>query len=214
MPAFDRILERTVEHFSAPSALPRIRFLIHYARQMEDWFKVEMMEVLRRSCDLIVEWSPEVHYEWCPKKMCDFVLQARPTEPCQLIGIEIKTGGAVKQGTRRLVQGPEETCRVEFVNEGFWPLSWMQPGVAQDARRLVRSKCFTDRICLLFAYGPLDEQFQENIAGFAHNLDALGPEGEPPFHAETIGDVAEGYGRIDLGGDEIMCILAFRIAPR
>jgi hypothetical protein len=175
MPYFQTILPDIVKHFTSDSAKRRLRLLIENNRQVEGWFKGELMVVFSESRHVFRQnaslsgWEPEVTYE--AKKKYGFVVRPAGNRE-HLIGIEVKTGCPGRQYRRTL---REMAQNIPFADWTLWHLRSVitgghgaNGGILLDAKRLRYSMVLGEGICLLFAYGK--NEYVQEVASFSEQL--------------------------------------------
>ena len=176
---FEPIVDIAKKHFK--EMMDRITLFLTPPRNMENWFSGEMAVVLQKCKDekTISEWRPEVRYGWNGekgKKACDYVLQMEGNPP-PLIGLEIKTVFAARQGKRQLKEDVDDghliVCDEAAGGGGaLWKLqgSYYCNAVEKDAKRLSKEIGLSDRYCLVFAYGKNGELEDKDIEEFKNRL--------------------------------------------
>ncbi len=211
--SFELILPDILEHFQTCSAKERLRLFIAKDRQVEGWFKGELMLVFDASTQVAAScWEPEVTYNHGNgRSKCDFVL--KPRKNCKrLIGVEIKTARPGWQHKRTLDRMAK--CRSDF-DKGSSPLTSIISGLVADAKKLRETDLLKERVCLLFAYGESQQVWRYG--------------GQPLPRAELLGQFREGLqGRmadnwtvvptrgadppaIDLGDEKLLQILSYQV---
>ena len=180
---FTLIENITKEHFKG--MMNRIPLFLTPPRNMEGWFSGEMAVVLEicKAANIISEWWPEVRYSWNQengRKVCDYVLQVEG-DPLPLVGLEIKTAFAARQGKRSLIQ--DEAGVIMLSEEAqedrtLWRLqnAYYYKSVAEDAKRLSKQGGVGDRYCLVFAYGKNGELSDGDVEEFKDKLIFCCPE--------------------------------------
>jgi hypothetical protein len=158
--------------------------------------------------DLNQDWWPEVGYDWCKGKKCDFVL--RGSAP-GLLGLETKTAFVGRQGAR--IPVPPLPGRVDPIEGGLWSLNYyltegrgQEGGVLRDALRLRQSAALSCRGCLVFAYGE-----QEGLS--ADKCDLFASEFQARLGGHGVIRLDQGLANnpIELGDGLVLQILAFRV---
>lgn len=112
--------------------------------------------------------------------LCDYVLQVEG-DPLPLVGLEIKTAFAARQGKRSLIQ--DEAGVIMLSEEAqedrtLWRLqnAYYYKSVAEDAKRLSKQGGVGDRYCLVFAYGKNGELSDGDVEKFKDKLIFCCPE--------------------------------------
>lgn len=211
MANFAEFLPTIVDHFATDPSVERLRLLINKDRQAERWFKVELMTVLdRASC--VTSWWPEVSYDWDTRKKCDFVARLSPGERPELIGIELKALFIGMQRRRRLVPA-DAACTVRV--EDSWDCTLegylQEGGVLADAARLCSSRCFDQRICLVFAYGSAPALNEGAMQAFADGLEQMAAALPAPLQIAPV--EGPGGATIAVGDTTHLRIAAYEAAP-
>jgi len=200
------IVRRLICHFIPPippAATPhrdrecdlRVQQFIAYDRQVEGWFKGEIMLLLSKmqKDQIINKWWPEVTYDGVGngRTKCDFVVEVKglDDEPV-IVGIEVKVAFVGTQWKRQLVVSLEGVPTVVPTQGATWGLDYIltegrgdRGGVLRDAVRLCRSDGLTEKICLIYAYGdgaPSDPWV------FAKRLSARGEKAQVKFSARIL----------------------------
>ena len=151
MPYFRPILGDIMKHFAKSDARKRLLLLIDKDRQVEGWFKGELMLVFEQTKNLNHPrgWVPEVSYEYAPRKKCDFVL-IRAKRPRWVIGLEVKTACPGPQHKRTLTKIANNDFDFEFANHR---LTEVISDLVRDCKKLKDSNLSNERVCLVFVYG-------------------------------------------------------------
>lgn len=171
-----------------------------YARQVEGWFRGELMFILDQLAP--GQWQPEAGYDWNHRCKCDFELQLPRQDDGGIarVGVELKTAFVGRQG--------QNVYHLNYIlDEG----AGEGGGLLRDASRLTRSTGLAERVCLVYAYGRQDAFFTEGIdetVGLTRFVEQLSNRGELcqfPFRAELM---CRGWSRTT--GNE-MALLSFAI---
>jgi hypothetical protein len=205
---FKRILRKADAHFKKMK--DRIPLFLTPPRNMEGWFSGEMAVVLERckKADIISEWWPEVRYSWNKekgKKVCDYVLQIKDSP--HLVGLEIKTAFAARQGKRWLSNDEDGVLMLHDEDEKdktLWKLqgAYYYGAVKEDARRLCEEGGLSGRYCLVFAYGTNEELNDTCIDKFKEKLIEYCASNEDSVHER----------KIEACGQTVLHILSFRVS--
>ena len=212
MPYFQLILPQIIKHFQQTSSKDRLRLFAAKDRQVEGWFKGELMLVFEASAQ-VTAWEPEVTYDHGNgRAKYDFVLKPAKRRK-SVIGVEIKTACPGWQHKRTLAKMAE--CRSDFDRKGPFPLTHIISGLVGDAERLRETNLLKERICLVFVYGEAEWVWRyggevlppgEFLHTFRNNLQENMPNGWT-----IIPTMGEDPAPIGLGGERLLHILSYQV---
>jgi hypothetical protein len=163
----NRVIKEIIAHFQDDDAMDRIQEFAEHGRQVEAWFKGELIRLFAKS-NFINEAYSEVSHPRNNRLKYDFVL--RTTQRGRFTGMEVKTAFVGRQYRRRF---SPDTNEVVTENGQRWNLNYViteghngKGGLVRDAHRLCDANDFSRRFCLIFAYGDASSLTRDCVRGF------------------------------------------------